>query len=86
MERRLLRLLKPASLEKSADCKKDTRDKIELGDLVVKAGLRHADKAFILGTLIEAAALPLHSPRRQKMTATGRGELAAKENTGHEKE
>ena len=35
--------------------KRDTRDKIMLGGLVVKAGLRFADRAFILGALIEAA-------------------------------
>ncbi|MCK5934051.1 Conjugal transfer protein TraD [Fulvimarina manganoxydans] len=31
----------------------ETRHKIELGGLVVKAGLGDADKAFILGLLIE---------------------------------
>lgn len=49
MQRRLLRLLKLASLEQSARRKKDIRDNIELGGLALKAGLRLADKAFILG-------------------------------------
>ena len=35
--------------------KKDTRDKIELGDLIVKAGLRYEKRALILGALIELA-------------------------------
>lgn len=33
--------------------KKDTREKIELGGLVVKAGLRHEKRALLLGALIE---------------------------------
>jgi hypothetical protein len=35
--------------------KRDTREKIQLGGLVVKAGLRSADRAVILGALIDAA-------------------------------
>ncbi|WP_408914406.1 conjugal transfer protein TraD [Brucella pseudogrignonensis] len=79
MERRLVRLLKIASYEKTDRRKKDARQKIELGGLIIKAGLRHADKAFILGALMQAAALPLHSPERQRLTVTGRSELSAKE-------
>ncbi|MEO9338593.1 type IV conjugative transfer system coupling protein TraD [Mesorhizobium sp. SB112] len=33
--------------------KKDTRDKIELGGLIVKAGLRFEKRAVLLGALIE---------------------------------
>lgn len=33
--------------------KKDTRDKIELGGLIVKAGLRFEKRALLLGALIE---------------------------------
>ncbi|HBF31816.1 MAG TPA: hypothetical protein DDW73_19660 [Rhizobium sp.] len=40
---------------RSMDRKKDTRSKIQLGGLVVKAGLRNLDKAVILGILIDAA-------------------------------
>ena len=32
-----------------AERRRDTREKIELGGLVVKAGLREADRAVILG-------------------------------------
>lgn len=35
--------------------KKDTHQKIQLGGLVVKAGLRDADKAVLLGALLELA-------------------------------
>jgi len=33
--------------------KKDTREKIELGGLIVKAGLRFEKRALLLGALIE---------------------------------
>lgn len=33
--------------------KKDTRDKIELGGLIVKVGLRFEQRAVLLGALIE---------------------------------
>jgi len=33
--------------------KKDTREKIELGGLIVKAGLRYEKRALLLGALIE---------------------------------
>ncbi|PRA78193.1 conjugal transfer protein TraD [Ochrobactrum sp. MYb29] len=77
-------MLKATSNNKSAERKQDARQKIELGGLVIKAGLRHADKAFILGALIEASALPLHSPERQRLTTTGRSELSVKENTNEQ--
>lgn len=34
--------------------KQDTRDKIQLGGLIVKAGLREADKALLFGILLSA--------------------------------
>jgi len=33
--------------------KKDTREKIELGGLIVKAGLRYERRALLLGALVE---------------------------------
>ncbi|MDK4718038.1 type IV conjugative transfer system coupling protein TraD [Rhizobium sp. CNPSo 3968] len=33
--------------------KKDTREKIELGGLIVKVGLRYEKRALLLGALIE---------------------------------
>ena len=38
----------------SEDRKKDTREKIALGGLIVKAGLRYESRALLLGLLIEA--------------------------------
>ncbi|TPJ52518.1 conjugal transfer protein Dtr system [Mesorhizobium sp. B2-4-9] len=35
--------------------KRDTREKIQLGGLIVKAGLRSADRAVILGALVDLA-------------------------------
>ena len=35
--------------------KKDVREKIELGGLIVKAGLRYEKRALLLGLLIDAA-------------------------------
>ena len=40
---------------RSADRRRDAHEKILLGGLVVKAGLRDEDKAIIMGLLIEAA-------------------------------
>lgn len=34
--------------------KKDTREKIELGGLIAKAGLRYEKRALLLGMLIDA--------------------------------
>lgn len=41
----------------SSERQKDAHDKIRFGGLVVKAGLKDADRAFILGALIHAATL-----------------------------
>lgn len=49
----------------------DTRQKIELGGLVVKAGLRHADRAFLLGLLMHAAQLDPASPEYQRLKTLG---------------
>lgn len=38
----------------SAARKKDTHEKIQLGGLIVKAGLRYEKRAFLLGALIDA--------------------------------
>ena len=45
--------------------KQDAREKIELGGLIVKAGLREADKAIVLGGLMELA---------QRISDPGEGE------------
>lgn len=39
---------------REAERKADTRHKIELGGLVIKAGLGEADKALVMGALLDA--------------------------------
>ena len=52
--------------------KQDTRDKIELGDLIVKAGLRYEKRALILGALIELARrLKYDEGERTRLIAIG---------------
>lgn len=53
------------------DRKKDAREKITLGGLVVKAGLRQADRAFLLGVLLEAASIRTESNEHHRLKAKG---------------
>jgi hypothetical protein len=50
--------------------KKDTREKIELGGLIAKAGLRYEKRAVLLGALIELR-------RRLRTDEAERARLAA---------
>lgn len=52
--------------------KRDAREKITLGGLVVKAGLREADRAFLLGVLMKAAAIGTDTAAHRRLTAAGR--------------
>lgn len=52
--------------------KKDTRDKIELGGLIVKAGLRYEKRALLLGALIDIARrINGDEGERSRLTALG---------------
>jgi len=52
--------------------KKDTREKIELGGLIVKAGLRYEKRALLLGLLLEGAMrLKANEAERSRLTAIG---------------
>ena len=52
--------------------KKDTREKIELGGLIVKAGLRHEKRALLLGLLIDAASrVKSDETERRRLTEIG---------------
>ncbi|WP_375630390.1 conjugal transfer protein TraD [Bartonella sp. AP150HLJHH] len=51
--------------------RKDAREKIILGGLVVKAGLKNADKSFILGCLIHAAKLDINSNEYKNLQKIG---------------
>jgi hypothetical protein len=53
------------------DRKKDAREKITLGGLVVKAGLRQADRAFLLGVLLDAATIRVGSAEHHRLKAKG---------------
>lgn len=52
--------------------KKDAREKIQLGGLVVKAGLRSEDRAVILGALVEAAGQLGDKQERARWAAIGK--------------
>ncbi|MCZ7448180.1 type IV conjugative transfer system coupling protein TraD [Agrobacterium rhizogenes] len=52
--------------------KKDTREKIELGGLIVKAGLRYEKRALLLGALIELSQrLKADDTERSRLFAIG---------------
>lgn len=52
--------------------KKDTREKIELGGLIVKAGLRYEKRALLYGLLIDAAGRIKNDPNeRGRLHAIG---------------
>ncbi|MDK1376393.1 MULTISPECIES: type IV conjugative transfer system coupling protein TraD [unclassified Sinorhizobium] len=54
--------------------KKDTREKIELGGLIVKAGLHYEKRALLLGLLIDAAQrLKDDEHERLRLIAIGAG-------------
>lgn len=56
----------------SAARKKDTRDKIELGGLIVKAGLRYEKRALLLGALIDLGRrLKSNEAERARLTSIG---------------
>lgn len=52
--------------------KKDTREKIELGGLIAKAGLRYEKRAVLLGALIELGQrLKADDAERMRLAAIG---------------
>lgn len=54
--------------------KKDTREKIELGGLIVKAGLRYEKRALLLGLLIDARGrIEGDNTERLRLAAIGAG-------------
>ncbi|PDV86124.1 conjugal transfer protein TraD [Rhizobium sp. H4] len=55
----------------TAERKRDAREKFLLGGLVVKAGLSKADRAFLLGGLIELARLMPGSPEHRRLRDLG---------------
>lgn len=52
--------------------KKDTREKIELGGLIVKAGLRYEKRTLLLGLLIDTGhRIKGDETERSRLTAIG---------------
>lgn len=52
--------------------KKDTREKIQLGGLIAKAGLRHEKRALLLGLLIDGASrIRSDEDERKRLMAIG---------------
>jgi hypothetical protein len=52
--------------------KKDTREKIELGGLIVKAGLRYEKRALLLGAFVDLSRrLNTEPGERERLTAIG---------------
>lgn len=55
----------------SVERKADAHQKIALGGLVVKAGLREEDRALILGILVDGAARLQSDAERARLLALG---------------
>lgn len=55
----------------TADRKKDAREKFLLGGIVVRAGLSKADRAFLLGGLIELERVVSGSPEYRRLRDLG---------------
>lgn len=52
--------------------RKDTREKIQLGGLIAKAGLRYEKRALLLGLLIDGAErIKGDESERERLTALG---------------
>ena len=61
-----------AEAQSSEARKKDTREKIALGGLIVKAGLRYESRALLLGLLVEAKTqIDNNETERARLTAIG---------------
>lgn len=53
------------------DRKRETREKMIFGGLIIKAGLRKADRAFLLGALIEASRIPSDTAQYRQLHKIG---------------
>jgi hypothetical protein len=59
-------------MSQSDDRKKDTREKIQLGGLIVKAGLRYEKRVLLLGLLMDGAHRITGDPNeRERLTTIG---------------
>ncbi|MGK9086119.1 conjugal transfer protein TraD [Brucella intermedia] len=56
----------------AGDRKREVREKFLLGGIVVKAGLSKADRAFLLGGLLELTRVTTGSPEHRRLRAIGK--------------
>ncbi|NTH46724.1 conjugal transfer protein TraD [Agrobacterium sp. 13-626] len=61
----------------SGERKRDARQKLLLGGLVVRAGLAEADRAFLLGALLELVKVSLTSDGYRRLREIGETALKA---------
>lgn len=71
IDQRILALERRRQFFMTDERKRDAREKFLLGGLVVKAGLQHADRAFLLGVLIEASRMHPGSAEHHRLQALG---------------
>lgn len=73
--------------QSSEERKRDTREKIQLGGLIVKAGLRTADRAVILGALIELGRRSDNQKEWARLRAIGKASFGndSEENHAHDR-
>lgn len=62
-----------------ADRKQEAREKLLLGGIVVKAGLSKADRAFLLGGLLELARVATGSVEHRRLRDIGEEAFKAPE-------
>ncbi|PJR16593.1 conjugal transfer protein TraD [Sinorhizobium meliloti] len=69
----------------TADRKREAREKFLLGGIVVRAGLTKADRAFLLGGLLELARLDPGSSEHRRLRDIGEEAFKASAPDGHSK-
>ncbi|ENN85570.1 conjugal transfer protein D [Rhizobium freirei PRF 81] len=62
----------------TAKRKQEAREKFLLGGIVVKAGLSQADRAFLLGGLLELARVAAGSPEHRRLRDIGKEAFKAR--------
>ena len=67
----------------TADRKREAREKFLLGGIVVRAGLTKADRAFLLGGLLELARLDPSSSEHRRLRDIGEEAFKAPALDGH---
>ncbi len=66
-KKKIARLQSKLALQSKHERKADTRHKIELGGLVIKAGLGDTSKAIVLGALLAAMEQMQREPETKKL-------------------